>query len=87
MRNVAFLVLAAACWGIGTVVSKQAVAEIAPLTLLPIQLEGLDRLVEDLTVVRLPDAGHFAPWEAPEPVAEALGHFLASAPAATAPVQ
>lgn len=38
MRNVAFLVLAAACWGTGTVVSKQAVAEIAPLTLLPIQL-------------------------------------------------
>lgn len=38
MRNVAFLVLAAACWGAGTVVSKQAVAEIAPLTLLPIQL-------------------------------------------------
>jgi probable blue pigment (indigoidine) exporter len=38
LRNVAFLVLAAACWGIGTVVSKQAVAEIAPLTLLPVQL-------------------------------------------------
>lgn len=38
MRNVAFLILAAACWGTGTVVSKQAVAEFAPLTLLPIQL-------------------------------------------------
>jgi drug/metabolite transporter (DMT)-like permease len=38
MRNVALLVLAAACWGTGTVVSKQAVAEIEPLTLLPIQL-------------------------------------------------
>jgi probable blue pigment (indigoidine) exporter len=38
VRNVAFLILAAACWGIGTVVSKQAVEEIAPLTLLPIQL-------------------------------------------------
>lgn len=37
-RNVAFLVLAAACWGTGTVVSKQAVAEIEPLTLLPLQL-------------------------------------------------
>lgn len=34
------LVLAAACWGIGTVVSKQAVAEVAPLTLLPIQLSA-----------------------------------------------
>jgi pimeloyl-ACP methyl ester carboxylesterase len=53
--------------------------------LLPIQLDGLDRLVEDLTIVRLPGAGHFAPWEAGEAVAEALGHFLASAPAATAP--
>lgn len=37
-RDVLFLVLAAACWGIGTVVSKQAVAEIPPLTLLSIQL-------------------------------------------------
>ena len=44
--------------------------------LLPIQLEGLDALVEDLTVVRLPDAGHFAPWEAPREVAEALVDFL-----------
>jgi probable blue pigment (indigoidine) exporter len=32
------LTLAAACWGLGTVVSKRAVAEIPPLTLLPIQL-------------------------------------------------
>jgi drug/metabolite transporter (DMT)-like permease len=32
------LTLAAACWGIGTVVSKRAVAEIPPLALLPIQL-------------------------------------------------
>ena len=32
------LILAAACWGLGTVVSKRAVAEIPPLTLLPIQL-------------------------------------------------
>jgi len=32
------LVLAAACWGFGTVVSKRAVVEIPPLTLLPIQL-------------------------------------------------
>ena len=47
--------------------------------LLPIQLEGLDRLVEDLTVVRLPDAGHFAPWEAGEQVAATLEPFLAVA--------
>ena len=32
------LILAAACWGFGTVISKRAVAEFAPLTLLPIQL-------------------------------------------------
>jgi probable blue pigment (indigoidine) exporter len=32
------LVLAAASWGFGTVISKQAVGEIPPLTLLPIQL-------------------------------------------------
>ncbi|MBA3511169.1 alpha/beta hydrolase [Sphingomonas sp.] len=55
--------------------------------LLPVQLEGLERLVEDLTVVRLPDAGHFAPWEAPEPVAQALEHFLEREPAATAPIR
>jgi pimeloyl-ACP methyl ester carboxylesterase len=45
--------------------------------LLPLQLDGLDRLVEDLRVVRLPDTGHFAPWEAPGPVADALQDFLA----------
>ena len=45
--------------------------------LLPIQLDGLDQLVEDLTIVRLPEAGHFAPWEAPEDVAAALEPFLA----------
>ena len=45
--------------------------------LLPIQLEGLDSLVDDLTVVRIPDAGHFVPWERPEVVAAALRPFLA----------
>ena len=45
--------------------------------LLPVQLEGLDRLVEDLQIVRVPDAGHFVPWEAPEAVADALRGFLA----------
>jgi pimeloyl-ACP methyl ester carboxylesterase len=53
--------------------------------LLPVQLEGLDELVEDLTVVRLPNAGHFAPWEAPEEVAAALQPFLAAQANATAP--
>jgi pimeloyl-ACP methyl ester carboxylesterase len=53
--------------------------------LLPLQLDGLDALVEQLTVVRLPDAGHFAPWEAGEDVARALEPFLAGEVTATAP--
>jgi pimeloyl-ACP methyl ester carboxylesterase len=53
--------------------------------LLPLQLDGLDELVEDVTVVRLPDAGHFAPWEAGDQVGGALEHFLAGQAAATAP--
>ena len=46
--------------------------------LLPIQLEGLDKLVEDLTIHRIPDAGHFVPWEKPDAVAAALRPFLAA---------
>jgi pimeloyl-ACP methyl ester carboxylesterase len=53
--------------------------------LLPIQLDGLDELVEDLTIVRLPEAGHFAPWEAPDEVSAALGPFLAADAEASAP--
>ena len=45
--------------------------------LLPVQLAGLDALVDDLAVVKLPGVGHFAPWLAPNEVAEALGAFLA----------
>ena len=37
-RQLLALVLAAACWGLGTVVSKRALEEIPSLTLLPIQL-------------------------------------------------
>jgi probable blue pigment (indigoidine) exporter len=37
-RSLASLIAAAACWGVGTVVSKQAVAEIPPVTLLATQL-------------------------------------------------
>jgi drug/metabolite transporter (DMT)-like permease len=37
-RSAAALVLAAAAWGIGTVVSKRAVAEVQPLTVIAIQL-------------------------------------------------
>ena len=52
--------------------------------LLPLQLDGLDALVEDLTIIRLHDAGHFAPWEAPDQVAAALGLFLAQEAEASA---
>lgn len=45
--------------------------------LLPVQLEGLDRFVSELEIVRIPNAGHFAPWEAPDEVAAALLPFLA----------
>jgi pimeloyl-ACP methyl ester carboxylesterase len=53
--------------------------------LLPIQLDGLGGLVEDLTIVRLPETGHFAPWEAPDEVSAALGPFLAADAEASAP--
>ena len=53
--------------------------------LLPLQLDGLDALVEHLTIVRLPNFGHFAPWEAGGQVADALQDFLAKESAATAP--
>jgi pimeloyl-ACP methyl ester carboxylesterase len=46
--------------------------------LLPLQLDGLDTLVEQLTVARVPGAGHFVPWEAPQAVAAALKPFLES---------
>jgi pimeloyl-ACP methyl ester carboxylesterase len=44
--------------------------------LLPVQLEGLDVLVDDLDIVRAEDAGHFIPWERPEPVVAAIRAFL-----------
>jgi pimeloyl-ACP methyl ester carboxylesterase len=55
--------------------------------LLPVQLDGLDDLVDELEVVRLHDAGHFAPWEAPDEVAAALAPFLAGQGVATAAPQ
>jgi len=54
------------------------------VALLPIQLDGLDRLVCDLDIVRIPDAGHFAPWQAPDEVAAALLPFLAAEAGASA---
>jgi pimeloyl-ACP methyl ester carboxylesterase len=48
----------------------------ADKALLPVQLDGLDTLVPDLTVVKV-DAGHFVPWEAPEAVTNAMREWLA----------
>jgi len=46
------------------------------LALPPENLEGLDEVVKDLTVVEVPDCGHFVPWEAPGPVNAAMDEFL-----------
>jgi pimeloyl-ACP methyl ester carboxylesterase len=58
----------------------------ADQALLPIQLDGLDKLVDDLTIVQLKEVGHFAPWEDSEQVAAALKPFLAGQGAARAQV-
>lgn len=39
-------------------------------------LEGLDEVVGDLTLVKVTDCGHFVPWEAPEKVNAAMDEFL-----------
>ena len=46
------------------------------LALPPENLDGLDDLIDDLTIVRVPGAGHFVQWEAPEAVNAALDQFL-----------
>lgn len=46
--------------------------------LLPTQLEGIGEVGEDVEVFPLAGVGHFAPWEAPDQVAAALGPFLAA---------
>jgi len=45
--------------------------------LLPVQLDGLHLLIDDLRLVPVPDAGHFVPWEKPEPVIAAIRDFMA----------
>lgn len=51
-------------WGLGDTALK------------PVQLEGIGEVGDDVTVHPLPGVGHFAPWEAPEAVADALRPFL-----------
>jgi pimeloyl-ACP methyl ester carboxylesterase len=48
--------------------------------LLPVQLEGLEDVAEDLRIVTEPDAGHFIPWEKPEAVSAAIRAFIADRP-------
>jgi pimeloyl-ACP methyl ester carboxylesterase len=47
--------------------------------LLPVQLEGLDALIDDLRLVTIPDAGHFVPWEQPQTVIAAIRDFMSEA--------
>ncbi|HYJ51803.1 MAG TPA: alpha/beta hydrolase, partial [Allosphingosinicella sp.] len=49
------------------------------VALLPVQLGGLNDLIEDLRIVTVPDAGHFVPWEQPEPVIAAIRDFMTDA--------
>lgn len=44
--------------------------------LLPVQLERIGEVGDDVDVFPLSGVGHFAPWQAPEKVAEALRPFL-----------
>ena len=51
-------------WGMGDV------------ALPPANLDGLGERVADLTLVEVPGAGHFVPWEAPAAVNAAMEAFL-----------
>ena len=56
---------------------------LADKALLPVQLEGIGEVGDDVEVVPLAGVGHFAPWEAPRAVADALAPFLDAARPAT----
>jgi pimeloyl-ACP methyl ester carboxylesterase len=43
----------------------------------PANLDGMDELIEDLTIVQVPDVGHFVQWEAPHEFNAALDSFFA----------
>jgi pimeloyl-ACP methyl ester carboxylesterase len=45
--------------------------------LLPVQLDGLNDLIEDLRLVTSPTAGHFITWEEPGTVTSAIRDFMA----------
>ncbi len=45
----------------------------------PCNLDGMGELVPDLTIVEVPDCGHFVPWDAPDAVNLAMDEFLTEA--------
>lgn len=51
--------------------------------LLAVQLDGIGEVGDDVEVVPLKGVGHFAPWQAPQAVADALLPFLQASRAAT----
>lgn len=46
------------------------------IALPPANLDGMDELIDDLTVVKVPGSGHFVQWEAPDEVNAAMEEFL-----------
>lgn len=46
------------------------------LALPPSNLEGMEDIIDNLTLVQVPDCGHFVPWEAPAKFNAALEEFL-----------
>lgn len=46
------------------------------IALPPANLEGMDELIDTLTIAKVPGSGHFVQWEAPEAVNTALDEFL-----------
>jgi pimeloyl-ACP methyl ester carboxylesterase len=44
--------------------------------LLPVQLEGLHALVDDLRILTSATAGHFVTWDEPELVTSAIRDFI-----------
>jgi pimeloyl-ACP methyl ester carboxylesterase len=57
----------------------------ADKSLLPCQLDGLDGLVRDLTIVRIEEAGHFVTWEAHQEVTASIADWLDMAGSSRAP--
>jgi pimeloyl-ACP methyl ester carboxylesterase len=47
------------------------------LALPPENIAGLEDIIDPLTIVQVPDCGHFVPWEAPVAVNAAMEAFLA----------